>query len=179
MKLLSLLRDFFLILFYKVTHPPRILKFNSRLNCKILKQFGASIGDTRVRIHSPIILHNAIGGYQNLSIANGCILNGNNFLDLSKKITLEEGVSLGPGVTIMTHNQFNKNPFLEEKLAHMCGYKEVTIRKGAGIKAGALITMGVEIGEDAVIAGNSVVNKSIAPKTLVSGEPAKEWAKIT
>jgi acetyltransferase-like isoleucine patch superfamily enzyme len=107
------------------------------------------------------------------------MLNGNNFLDLTEKITLEEGVSLGPGVTIMTHNQFNYNEFLEEKLSFMCGKKEVIIRKGSGIKAGALITMGVEIGENSVVAGNSVVNKDVAPKSLVSGEPAKEFSKIT
>ncbi|QXD25861.1 acyltransferase [Opitutia bacterium ISCC 51] len=179
MNILSRLRDSFLILFYKLTGPPRILNFNSRLNTKILRHFGAKIGNTKVRIQAPLVIHNAIDGYKHLSIADGCMLNGNNFLDLTEKITLEKGVSLGPGVTIMTHNQFNYNKFLEEKLSFMCGTKEVIIRKGSGIKAGALITMGVEIGENSVVAGNAVVNKDVAPKSLVSGEPAKEFSKIT
>lgn len=145
----------------------------------ILRQFGAKVGNKKIKIQSPIIIHNAQDGYKNLSIANDCLLNGNNLLDLTRKITLEEGVSLGPGVTIMTHNRFNRNEFLEEKLAHMCGKKEVIIREGASVKAESLITMGVEIGKESLVAGNSLVNKNVAPRTLVSGNPSQEFAKIT
>ena len=163
---------------YRVKGPPRILRFSCRLNADILRHFGAAIGRRRVRLHSPICLHEAEKGYGNLTIQDGCILNGNNFLDLSAPITLEEGVSLGPGVVIMTHNRYNYNRYLEERMAATCGRRGVLIHKGAGIKAGAVITMGVTIGEDAVVAAGAVVNRSVESRSFVAGIPARSKGKI-
>ena len=160
------------IFFYRFVGPPRILRFSAELNADILKTFGANIGKNNVRIHSPIILHEAEKGYSNLTIHDGCILNGNNFLDLSSRITLEQGASLGPCTVIMTHNRYNYNSFLEDKLAHTCGKKDVLIKRGAGIKAAALITMGVTIGENAVVAGGAVVNRDVPDNCFVAGVPA-------
>ena len=145
------------------------------LNVDILRAFGAKIGKESVLIYSPVTLHIRKKGYVNLTIGNGCVLNGNNYLDLAARITLEEGVSLGPGVIISTHNRFNYNKFLEERLSHLCGEKDVLIKKGAAIKAGALIVMGITIGENAVVAGGTLVNRDIPPNRMLSGESAKEW----
>jgi len=111
--------------------------------------------------------------YPNLTVEDDCVINGNNFLDLTEKITLEKGVSLGPGVTIMTHNYYNANKFLENRLPHTCGRKAVVIKEGAGIKAHALITMGVTIGKNSVVAGSAVVNRDVADCCFVAGVPAK------
>lgn len=163
---------------FRITGLPRILRFSSRLNADILRAFGANIGKRKVRIHSPVILHEGERGYSNLTISDGCILNGNNFLDLSARITLEEGVSLGPCVTIMTHNSYNYNSFLEKRLAHTCGKKDVLIKNGSGIKAGALIVMGVTVGENAVVAGGAVVNRNVADNCFVAGVPARVVKEI-
>jgi len=160
------------ILKYKLLGPPRILNFSRGTNLEILKAFGAIVG-RNVRIYSPVVLHAAPQGFSNLTIGDSCLLNGNNYLDLTAKITLEKGVSLGPGVTIMTHNRYNHNPFLEERLAHTCGKKDVLIKEWSGIKAGALITMGVTIGRNAVVAGGAVVNRDVSDNTFVAGVPAK------
>ena len=106
-------------------------------------------------------------------IGDNCVLNGNNFLDLKSKITLEKGVSLGPGVIIMTHNRYNHNAFLEEKLSHTCGIKDVLIKEGSGIKAGALIVHGITIGKNSVVGGNSVVNRDVPDNCFVAGVPAR------
>ena len=139
-----------LVLVFKIIGPPRILQFGWPINAAILRAFGAKVGKNAVFIHSPVVLHNARGGYANLTISDRCLLNGNNFLDLSGRITLEKGVSLGPGVIIMTHNRYNHNAFLEDHLAHTCGVKDVLIKEGAGIKAGVLIVHGITIGKNAV-----------------------------
>src|SRR3989339_789640 len=162
------------VLWYKIIGPPSVLLLRGTMNNDILRAFGAKIGKN-VRITPPMILTNVqiYNGYYNLSIGNNCVLGGNVFLDLAEKITLEDGVSIGPGVIIMTHNRYNFNPFLEDRLASSCGKKEVVIKKGSGIKAGALIVHGVTIGENVVVAGNAVVNRDVPSNCFVAGVPAK------
>lgn len=172
-KIGCLIKKYYVLCLCKLNGPPRILAYDSNLNIDILRAYGASIGQTNVRIHGPIILHEAEAGYSNLIIKDDCILNGNIFLDLSSKVILEESVSIGPGVIVMSHNRYNYNAFLEERLAHTCGKQDVLFKKGAGIKAGAIITMGVTIGVNAVVAAGAVVNRDVPDHTFVAGVPAK------
>ncbi len=155
--------------------PPRILCYSKEINAYILRLAGAHIGANNVRLLSPITLHRADLKtiYSNLTIEDDCVLNGNNYLDLTARVTLEKGVSLGPGVIIMSHNMYNSNAFLEDRLAHTCGAKDVLIKAGAGIKAGAVIVMGVTIGKNAVVAANAVVNRDVDDNCFVAGVPAK------
>lgn len=168
----SRIKQGLLIVYYKLIGPPRILQFSSDSNIAILKAFGADIGNN-VKVYSPVVFTWAKRGYAKLRIGDNCVFNGNNFLDLSANITLEKGVSLGPGVTIMTHNRYNYNPFLEERLAGTCGIKDVLIKEGAGIKAHVLVTMGITIGKNAVVAGGAVVNRDVPDSCFVGGVPAK------
>lgn len=162
-----------LLAVYRLKGPPRVLTHHSKTNARILKHFGAQVGG-RVHLLAPIVLHEAEHGFDNLVIGNGCILNGNNYLDLSARVTLEDGVSLGPGVIVMSHNNFNYNPFLERVLEHQCGVRAVVVRRGAGIKAGAVLTMGVTVGENAVVAAGAVVRRDVADHSFVAGVPAQE-----
>ncbi len=159
----------------KLVGPPRVLTYNKETNAYVLRLLGAKISEKNVRLLSPITLHrfDLKTDFSNLTIDDDCVLNGNNYLDLSAKVTLEKGVSLGPGVIVMSHNAYNSNAFLEEKLAHTCGIKDVLIKEGAGIKAGAVIVMGVTIGKNAVVAANAVVNRDVDDNCFVAGVPAK------
>jgi serine acetyltransferase len=80
-------------------------------------------------------------------------------LDTSRPfaITLEDGCVLSLRVTV---------------LAHFHEVEGVTIGRDAFIGAGALILPGVVIGEGAVVAAGSVVTRSVAPFTMVQGNPA-------
>jgi len=171
--------DILVVSYFKITSPPNLLVFSTRLNKKILMSFGAKIGDN-VRIMSPITLASVKinNGYHNLSVGNRCLIGGNTFFDLAARIVMKDGVSIGPGVIIMTHNSYNFNPFLEEKLAHSCGTKDVVIKEGTGIKAGALIVHGVTIGKNVVVAGNAVVNRDVPDNCFVGGVPAKVIQEI-
>jgi len=166
-----------LILVFKIIGPPRVLRYGSVVNVALLRAFGASVGKD-VKVYSPVVLNNAAEGYANLTIGDDCYFNGFNYLDMSSRITLEKGVSLGPGVTIMTHNRYNFNAFLEERLAHTCGEKPVLIKAGAGIKAHVLIVHGVTIGRNAVVAGGAVVNRDVADNCFVAGVPARVMKEI-
>ena len=148
----------------------KILSYDQLTNRRLLRVLGAQVGK-KVILNSPVTINRG-DRMRNLVIGDNVVFNGNNWLDLNAKLILEEGVSLGPGVIVMTHNRYNKNKFLEDRLAHTVGEKEVRIKRGAGIKAGALIVMGVTIGENAVVAGNSVVNRDVADNTFVAGIPA-------
>jgi acetyltransferase-like isoleucine patch superfamily enzyme len=162
-----------LLLVFKIIGPRRILQFGWPINAAILRAFGAKVSKERVYIHSPVVLHGAREGYADLTIGDGCLLNGNNYLDLSGRITLEKGVSLAPGVIIMTHNRYNHNPFLEERLAYTCSVKDVLIKEGAGIKATAVIVHGITIGKNAIAAAGAVVNRDVPDNCFMAGVPAR------
>ena len=162
------------ILRYRLMGPPNVLLYGTARNTAILRAFGAKVGDN-VRILSPLIMTSVqeFNGYHHLTIGNNCILGGNVFLDLRARIHLSDTVNLGPGVIIMTHNRYNKNPFLEERMANSCGVGDVVLKEGASIKAGALIVHGITVGRNAVVAGNAVVNHDVPDCHFVGGVPAK------
>ena len=167
------LRLRWLILRARVLGPPRILLYDCETNADILRAFGAQIGTRHVRIHAPLVLHGAEDGYRNLAIGDGCILNGYVFLDLAGKVTLEEGVGLGPGSIVMTHNRYNYNPELEERLARQCGVADVVFRRASSVKAGAIVIKGVTIGTNCVVAAGAVVTHDVESFTIVAGVPAR------
>ncbi|WPA93157.1 CatB-related O-acetyltransferase [Providencia zhijiangensis] len=64
-------------------------------------------------------------------------------------------------------------PFLEYIEEAYIGKGDTIIGDGVWIGMRAFIMPGVQIGEGAVIAANSVVVKDVAPYTIVGGNPAK------
>ncbi len=176
-KALDFLLKSLAILAFKIVGPPRVLRYGGSVNAAILRAFGADLGKD-VGIYSPVVIHNAADGYTNLTMGDNCVLLGYNFLDLTSQITLEKGVSLGPGVTVMTHNEYNGNAFLEERLAHTVGRKPVLIKEGTGVKARALIVHGVTIGKNVVVGGGAVVNRDVPDHCFVAGVPARVVKEI-
>ena len=78
-------------------------------------------------------------------------------------ITLGDDVIVGYDVTILCHE------FLQDE--YRTG--EVIIRDGAMIGAGATILPGVEIGENARVAANSLVTEDVPAGSTVAGVPAE------
>ena len=85
-------------------------------------------------------------------------------LDTSRPflITLEDGCVLSLRVTV---------------LAHFRESTGVRIERDAFVGAGALILPNVVIGRGAVVAAGSVVTRSVAPMTMVQGNPAVPVAR--
>ena len=81
-------------------------------------------------------------------------------------IILEDGVMIGPHVTLLTVNHALKD-------LQIIKCKPVTIKKEAWIGANVTILPGVTVGEGAVVGSASVVTKDVAAHTVVAGNTAK------
>jgi len=86
-------------------------------------------------------------------------------------ITVGDGVQIGPHVTIVTDN----HDFVNRNILKCRG---VRIGSNVWIGAGAAIMPGVTIGDNAVIAGGSVVTRNVEANTIAGGNPAKLLKKL-
>lgn len=86
-------------------------------------------------------------------------------------ITLEEGVMLGPHVTLLTVNHD-----LDDLQIIIC--KSVVIKRGAWIGANTTILPGITVGAGAVVGSGSVVTHDVPPNTVVAGNPARVIKQI-
>lgn len=106
------------------------------------------------------------GLYDNLLTGRECTLHQMLVLDLEGRITLGDGVTIGAHTMILTSSH-ELGPS-----AHRAGpvtRAPVTIGAGARIGVRCLILPGVTIGEGAVVADGSLVNKDVAPLTHSTG----------
>ena len=113
-----------------------------------------------------------IGYPENLYINEYVRIGNGVFINANGGVYIGSGCVLGPNVTIFSvnhiYNQPDTIPF-----GNTNELKPVTIERNCWIGANVFITPGVTIGEGCVIAGGSVVAKSIPPLSLAGGNPAK------
>jgi acetyltransferase-like isoleucine patch superfamily enzyme len=91
-------------------------------------------------------------------------------------IVIENYVLLGSNIHIYTNNhEFNNTeiPIYHQGYPTASIENTVILREGCWIGANVVILPGVEIGCNSVIGAGSVVTKSIPPKVLAAGNPAK------
>ena len=86
--------------------------------------------------------------------------------------TLEDRVFVAPGVMCSNDNYIGRTA---ERFKH---FKGLTVRKGARLGVGTVYLPGVTIGEDALVAGGSVVTRDVPPRMIVMGRPAKPWRPV-
>lgn len=117
-------------------------------------------------------------GCSNVYIGNRVIIRPNCMFfgedaDIPITIKIEDNVMMGSGVHIYVNNHrfdITNIPAIDQ------GYyptKPVVLKNGCWIGANVIILPGVEIGENSVVGAGSVVTKSIMPRTVVAGNPAK------
>lgn len=82
-------------------------------------------------------------------------------------ITIEKGVRITQGTTILTH-------FLDpNQKGVMFRFGEVRVEKDAFIGCNVIICNAVTIGEGAIVGAGSIVTKDIPPYQVWAGNPAK------
>ena len=114
----------------------------------------------------------------NIHVGKDCFVNYNCvFLDVAP-IVLEDGVWIGANVTVATP----LHPYLaEERMIrqypdgeHDLEYaKPITLKKNCWICSGAVISGGVTVGENSIVAAGAVVTKDVPDHCVVGGVPAK------
>lgn len=107
----------------------------------------------------------------NVHIGNNCKVQNN--VSLYDGVHLEDDVFLGPSCVFT--NVINPRSFIERKTE----FKKTLIQQGASIGANATIICGVKIGSYSMVGAGAVVTKDVQPYTVVIGNPAKEYCKVS
>ena len=145
-----------------------LVRLNNTANTTEIKQllqelFGNQKHETAV-ITTPIHLNYG----RNLRIGAHTFINHDcSFLDLGG-ITIDEGVLIAPKVTISSEGHpiaIGNRQSLSVTHVHIC--------RNVWIGAGAVITPGVTIGENSIVAAGAVVTKDVPANVVVAGVPAK------
>ena len=120
--------------------------------------------------------HNAmIKGYYNsvMEIGSDTWIGQGCFFHSGGNLFIGNAVGIGPMVKILT----SYHEETEEDLPIM-GYPvrgaPVIIEDGVDIGVGSIILPGVTIGKNSIIGAGSVVNKDVAPYSVVAGVPARQ-----
>lgn len=136
----------------------------NRNRWKHLRKIGYS------NVEKYIIGHSLILDGDNIEIKNDCFLNNNIYIECHAKVTIESKVAIDPGTKILTatHDYLNAEARAGE-VSHM----PVTIGREAWLGANVTAFPGINVGEGAVIAAESVITKDIPTHWLYGGIPAK------
>lgn len=133
-----------------------------RWRASILRIFGAKIGDDvhvypKVTIWAPwnLEIEDRVG------VADGAELYNIASIILERDVTVSQGSFLCTG----THNY--EDPLFQLEA------KSITVRQNAWVAAQAFVGPGVEVGAGAVVGARAVVTRSVAPWTVVAGNPAR------
>lgn len=134
---------------------------------EILTRYGATIHRDCQPIGPWITVHEAPEGYANLRVGAHCHIGKEVFLDLTERITLEDGAGLGMRSIVLTHLNFDANhtrPLAAFVPTHA---KPTTIKRGAMVGAGAILLAGVTVGESSVVGAGCVVTEDVPPYTVL------------
>jgi maltose O-acetyltransferase len=140
------------------------------LRARLLRLSGFSVG-LGTAVQGSLKINGTRTMWDHLSIGGDCWIDANCVLDLSDRLTIGNGVTLDPGVMILTSTHELDFP------AHRAGpviTNPVTIGEGAWLRARSVILPGVNVGAGAIVEAGAVVNKHVEPNTRVGGIPAAQ-----
>ncbi len=121
-----------------------------------------------------------------ISIGKNVIIRSGSFLFADPTsggagITIEDNVMIGPGVHFYTNNHEFSDPnipIIEQGYPPATDKNSIIVRSGSWIGAGVIVLPGIEIGQNSVIGAGSIVTKSVPPRVVMAGNPAKIIRKI-
>lgn len=105
-----------------------------------------------------------------VNIGKNCLIATRNWSSEPYLVTIGDNVQLTRGVSIYTHGGAQA---IRQQFPDFDVFGKVVVEDWAYIGAYSQILPGVTIGEGALVAAGSVVTKSVAPHTVVGGNPAR------
>ncbi len=150
------------------------LTIGNNVEINALSKSGVFIGDNVSILKNTIIectgVIRELG--EGLRIGNRVGIAQNCFIQVRGQVEIGNDVIFGPGVSIFSENHLfeDKNiPIMQQGASR----KGVTIEDDVWLGTRAIILDGVTIGKGSIVAAGSVVNKDVAPYSIVAGVPAK------
>jgi len=145
------------------------------LTKSVLRRFGADIHPDCWPVGPNLTLHEAVGGYSNLSIGAHAHVGKEVFLDLTDRIVIEESAAIGMRSIILTHlnvgEGYQNNP---KQFLIPTKQKPTIFRRGCAVGARCVVLCGVEVGEDAVVNAGVVIDRDVPPRTIVTSSRLKD-----
>jgi acetyltransferase-like isoleucine patch superfamily enzyme len=122
------------------------------------------------RIHSRTSIRNAQNIFlgDNVRITMDCCI----WAEKNSKIVIGDNVLIGPGVKIFASNhgmEMNNEPMVYQKRVE----KDIVIEDDVWIGANSIIVSGVTIRKGAIVGAGSVVTKDVSAGSIYAGVPAK------
>ena len=148
---------------------PLPIETGGRVRTLALKLIGFKIGHGTIMAGTPTITGDE-NIYRNLTIGHSCWFNVGCVFDLGASLKIGDSVSLGHDVIVLTSTHEIGAP--QRRASKLCS-KPVIIDNGAWLGSRCTILPGVTIGAGAIVAAGAVVDKDVAPNTLVGGVPAR------
>lgn len=105
-----------------------------------------------------------------VTIGKNCLIDTYNWATEPYLITIGNNVQITGGVSFYTHGGGH---VVRAKHPDFDIFGRIIVEDWAYVGAGSHIMPGVTIGEGALVAAGSVVTKSVAPHTVVGGNPAR------
>lgn len=118
---------------------------------------GATIG-TDCNICDHVLIENDVVVGDRVTVKSG--------VQLWDGVHLEDDVFVGPNVT------FTNDPFPRSKV-YPDSFARTVVRKGASLGGNATVLPGLEIGGGAMVGAGAVVTRSVPPRAIVLGNPAR------
>jgi acetyltransferase-like isoleucine patch superfamily enzyme len=143
-----------------------------------LARFGAIIHRDCQPIGPWTTVHETPNGYHNLRVGAHCHIGKEVFLDLTEKITLEDGAGMGMRCVVLTHLNFDPNPTRPLAAMVPTHAKPTTLKQGAMVGAGVILLAGVTVGESAVVGAGCVVSEDVPPYTVIKSPAPIEAYRV-
>lgn len=107
---------------------------------------------------------------QGVNIGKDCLIATRSWGSEPYLITIGDRVAVTAGCCFFTHGG---GRVARQKYPQFDIFGKIKVENGVYIGANAMIMAGVTIGEGALVAAGSIVTKSVAPRTVVAGNPAR------
>ncbi|MDR0433297.1 MAG: acyltransferase [Bifidobacteriaceae bacterium] len=105
------------------------------------------------------------------SIGEGTWIGAFTVIDGSGGLQIGSGCDIGAGCQIYTHSSARR--CVSGRRYGEVDRKPVTMGDRVFMGPGAMVFMGVEVGDEAVICAGAMVTRSVPPRTIVAGVPAR------